>query len=149
MPAHRVFGAGYSAVIGDYVPKLVDCSGFGLLARSEATSSKRLHFCWLGISFQCCVVAWLLSRFGAKWGLQEAPLSKEEIDLKALDASRPTSNDEVMWREVDREQRAVVEVMRGLSYRGSEVCVSTGQLLRPMQYPSSPVDARLSAFNAV
>ena len=86
---------------------------------------------------------WLLSRFGAKRGMLSAPLSIVEINLKALDGSPPYSTNKVGWRDVDREQRTIVEVMRGLSYRGSEVRVSTGQLLRPMQCPKSPVDTQM------
>ena len=51
-------------------------------------------------------------------------------------------------RDFTLEEELVVQIFRGMSHRGSEVRVATGEILRPLQWPRRPVNVEYWKWKA-
>jgi len=115
--------------------------------KHDALNSERIRASLLGNSFHLEVVAWVRSHLAVAWGLLADPVAIEELKSRGGDARKKAR----AWesRGFCQEQSLVLEHMRSVSSKGSDVRISTGSLFHPSGWPRVPVDTRLWRWRTV
>ena len=106
------------------VANYTDAAVKSSIASSDKAKAFEVRASVLGNGMHSRVVSFLLSHLASKWGLRDGPLSLQDMaawDAPVQDQASPG----------DLELRLVNELMRRADARGSDVKLTTGEMMKP------------------
>ena len=112
-------------------------------AKSDPRALEVTRQALLGNAYHVEVVAWLASHLAVAWGYRDSVVSFEEIRSRRDLGGAASGPSQLASRGFSDEQLLVLEQLRSVDSKGSDVRVDTGRLFDPSGWPRQPVDVGL------